>query len=71
MQMVNKAISLLNADDAEIITLFYKSEQSIEEIAHIFGIEVNAVKVRLHRARGRLKEKMQKHFSAEVRDLYL
>jgi RNA polymerase sigma-70 factor (ECF subfamily) len=70
-QMVNQAINLLNGDDAEVISLFYKSEQSLEEIAQIFGIEVNAVKVRLHRARGRLKEKMQKHFSAEVRDLFL
>ncbi|MEI9810561.1 MAG: hypothetical protein WDO16_23300 [Bacteroidota bacterium] len=33
--MVNQAINLLNPDDAEIITLFYKSEQSLEEIAQI------------------------------------
>jgi len=26
--------------------------------------------VRLHRARTRLKEKMEKHFTAEVRDMY-
>jgi RNA polymerase sigma-70 factor (ECF subfamily) len=33
------------------------------------GIEANAVKVRLHRARGRLKEKMQTHFKQELRDM--
>jgi hypothetical protein len=27
------------------------------------------VKVKLHRARGRLKEKMEKHFSNEIREL--
>ena len=70
LAMVNNAIGLLNADDAEIVTLFYKGEQSLEEIAKILGIEANAVKVRLHRARTRLKEKMQKHFAAEVKDLY-
>jgi RNA polymerase sigma-70 factor (ECF subfamily) len=67
--MVNQAISMLNADDAEIITLFYKNEQSLEEISQILRLEVNTAKVRLHRARGRLKEKMEKYFAEEVRDL--
>ena len=61
---------MLGADDAEIITLFYKSEQSLEEIAQILGLETNTAKVRLHRARTRLKEKMQQHFSEEVKDIY-
>ncbi|HEY0434592.1 MAG TPA: RNA polymerase sigma factor [Chitinophagaceae bacterium] len=67
--MVNQAISMLGPDDAQIITLFYKHEQSLDEISRILGIEVNAAKVRLHRARTRLREKMEKHFAAEVRDL--
>lgn len=67
--MVNQAIAMLSADDAQVITLFYKGEQSLDEIAHILGQETNTVKVRLHRARQRLKEKMEKHFMAEVRDL--
>ena len=67
--MVNQAIAMLNPDDAEIITLFYKNEQSLEEISKILGLETNAAKVRLHRARGRLKEKMEKYFSEEVRNL--
>ncbi|MHA4845843.1 RNA polymerase sigma factor [Flavitalea antarctica] len=67
--MVNEAIQLLSADDANILTLFYKGEQSLEEISVVMGIEANAVKVRLHRARARLKEKMQTHFRQEVRDM--
>jgi RNA polymerase sigma factor (sigma-70 family) len=67
--MVTKAIALLNPDDAEVITLFYKAEQSLEEISGILGLETNAVKVRLHRARIRLKVKMEKHFTQEVKDL--
>ncbi len=67
--MVNEAIRLLSPDDAQVITLFYKGEQTLEEIAGIMGKEPNAVKVQLHRARTRLKEKMQTHFAAEVRDL--
>lgn len=67
--MVTKAIAMLSPDDAEIITLFYKSEQTLEEIAQILGIEPNTAKVRLHRARGRLKEKMETYFSEEVKDM--
>ena len=67
--MVNNAIKMLNADDAEVITLFYKGEQTLEEIASILGVEANTAKVRLHRARGRLKEKMETHFAHEVKDL--
>jgi len=70
VNMVNEAIRMLSPDDAQIITLFYKGEQTLEEIAHILGKEPNAVKVQLHRARGRLKEKMQKYFSEEVKDIY-
>lgn len=70
VNMVNEAIAMLNPDDAEIITLFYKAEQNLEEIARVLRIETNAAKVRLHRARARLKEKMEKHFSEEVKNIY-
>lgn len=69
VSMVNKAIAMLSPDDAEIITLFYKAEQNLEEIARILGLEANTAKVRLHRARGRLKEKMEKHFTEEVKNI--
>jgi RNA polymerase sigma-70 factor (ECF subfamily) len=69
ISMVNQAIGLLGTDDAEIITLFYKSEQTLEEIAAILGIAPNAAKVRLHRARTRLKDKMETHFADDVKDL--
>ena len=67
--MVTKAIALLSPDDARLITLFYKAEQSLEEISRIVNMETNTVKVKLHRARTRLKEKMEKHFMQEVKDL--
>jgi RNA polymerase sigma factor (sigma-70 family) len=69
VQMVNKAIRLLSPDDAKLINLFYQGEQSLEEIGHIMGLEPNTVKVRLHRARHRLKEKMETHFVQEVKDI--
>jgi len=69
LSMVHNAIEMLNPDDAEVLTLFYKAEQTLEEIAVILGIEANTAKVRLHRARTRLKEKMEKHFAEELKDL--
>ena len=70
VNMVNEAIAMLSHDDAEIITLFYKAEQNLEEIARILRLETNTVKVRLHRARTRLKDKMEKNFSEEVKNIY-
>ena len=70
VNMVNEAIAMLSPDDAEIITLFYKAEQNLEEIARILRLETNTVKVRLHRARARLKDKMEKNFSEEVKNIY-
>lgn len=69
LQMVNEAIKLLSPDDAKLITLFYKGEQSLEEISRIMGLQTNTVKVKLHRARQRLKDRMEKHFVQEVKDL--
>ncbi|HEY6975586.1 MAG TPA: sigma-70 family RNA polymerase sigma factor [Chitinophagaceae bacterium] len=67
--LMNKAIRLLNADDATIITLFYKGEQSLEEIGQIMGITSNTAKVKLHRARRRLKEKLETHFAGELKNI--
>ncbi|MBS1563250.1 MAG: sigma-70 family RNA polymerase sigma factor [Bacteroidetes bacterium] len=67
--LVNRAIQLLGADDARVLTLFYKGEQSLEEIGRIMGMELNTIKVKLHRARQRLREKMEKHFTEELKDL--
>jgi RNA polymerase sigma-70 factor (ECF subfamily) len=69
VQVINDAIKLLSVDDARIITLFYQAEQSLEEIGRIIGVDPNTAKVKLHRARQRLKEKMEKHFTEEVKDM--
>ena len=63
---VNEAISQLSPDDAQIITLFYKGDQSLDEIGMIMGMDPNTVKVRLHRARKRLKDKLEKDYMSEA-----
>ncbi len=68
-QLINQAIGLLSPEDAIVITLFYKAEQSIEETGLIMGLTPNAVKVRLHRARLRLKEKLELYFANEIKEI--
>ena len=69
MAFVNRAIDQLLPDDAAVITLFYQGEQSLEEIGLALGMETNTVKVKLHRARHRLKEKIENILHHEVREL--
>ncbi len=69
MVFVNRAIDQLLPDDAAVITLFYQGEQSLEEIGQALGMEINTVKVKLHRARHRLKEKIENILHHEVREL--
>ena len=57
---LNQAIDQLLPDDAAIITMFYKGEQSLEEIAQAMGMEANTVKVKLFRARQKMQEIIEK-----------
>jgi RNA polymerase sigma-70 factor (ECF subfamily) len=54
-QMIQQAISTLPLQQREALILFQYEELSIEEIADILGIDIGAVKSRLHRARARLR----------------
>jgi len=66
---LNQAIDSLSPEDAAIITLFYKAEQSLEEISNTIHMSPNTVKVKLHRARLKLKEKLQYLLKDEVKEL--
>lgn len=67
---VNTCIKQLQPDDAEIITLFYLAEQSIEDIAVIMRMEANTAKVKLHRARQKLKDIVERTYGKEKTLLY-
>ena len=59
MQLIDKALLKIPEDDNLLITLFYKSEHSIEDISYITGLTQTNVKVKLHRIRKRLYEEIQ------------
>jgi RNA polymerase sigma factor (sigma-70 family) len=54
-QKVRDAVAALPPRDREVIVLFYLENQSISAIAGLLGSSNNAVEVRLHRARQKLK----------------
>jgi RNA polymerase sigma-70 factor (ECF subfamily) len=56
--ILEKALQRLPEEDNLLITLFYKNENSIEDISEITGLSVSNVKVRLHRIRKKLYEEM-------------
>ena len=59
IQLIDRALNNLPEDDNLLITLFYKSEHSIEDISYITGLTQSNVKVKLHRIRKRLYESIQ------------
>lgn len=63
---LQNAIELLEEDDALILTLFYQFDSSIQNLATILKIEPNHAKVKLHRARLKLKQKIKLHFRNEL-----
>lgn len=63
---LQKAISQLPDTDAIVLTLYYQSAQSIEEIATITATTAANVKVRLFRARQKLKEIIEKKYKEEL-----
>jgi RNA polymerase sigma factor (sigma-70 family) len=57
-KMIERAMERLTDDDNLLITLFYKGENSIEEISNITGLSMSNVKVRLHRIRKKLHDEL-------------
>lgn len=57
-QIVLEAVNALTSKDRDAALLFYYAQLSLREIAALLGISMGAVKVRLHRARQRLKARL-------------
>jgi RNA polymerase sigma factor (sigma-70 family) len=65
-EAVLEAIKALSTRDREITLSFYYDQLSALEIAGLLNISVGAVKVRLHRARRHLKEKLLAQYTELV-----
>ena len=65
-KILQQAMNELADADAQVLELYYMAMQTIEEIAQITNNTTTNVKVRLHRARGRLKEIIETRYRAEL-----
>jgi RNA polymerase sigma factor (sigma-70 family) len=65
IQLINKALLMLPEDDNLLITLFYKSGHSIEDISFITGLTQSNVKVKLHRIRKKVYEAIHEMVNKE------
>lgn len=58
--LINFALQKLNESDRAVVTLFYYEEMSHAEIATITGITKENIKIRLHRARKKMLEDIER-----------
>ena len=65
-QLLDNAMKQLPEEDAQILTLFYQAEQSVDEIGMILGQTASNVKVRLFRARQKLKGVLENKYAREL-----
>lgn len=70
MKMVNKAMDKLPKDESLLLTLFYLEENSVKDIALITSLTESNIKVKLHRARNRLKEILTSMIKHENLDIF-
>ena len=68
--LIEKAISKLSSEEATIIHLFYLEDQSVKTTASMTGLSESNVKVKLMRAREKLREILTLFLNNELSDLY-
>lgn len=54
-EILQRLLETLSAEDRMIVTLYYLSENSVEEISQITGLSKSNVKVKLFRSRNKLR----------------
>lgn len=57
--LLKEALEELPAEDRIIVILYYYDDQPLREIANIIGIKENHAKIKLHRIRTKLAERLQ------------
>ncbi len=65
-RFIQRALDHLNEADRLAVQLYYIKEFSVEEVAQLMGQNENTVKVRIHRARLRLGNELQRILKGEA-----
>lgn len=58
---VQFAVAALPSRDREVVVLFYLEHRTVSEMSRVLNTSANAIDVRLHRARAKLRQSLQ-HF---------
>jgi RNA polymerase sigma factor (sigma-70 family) len=69
VELLKQALDELNPVDKSILTLYYQDDNPVKEISKVTGLTDSNVKVRLHRSRQKLFQKLQVLFKEELTDL--
>lgn len=68
-QILKNAMEFLSDEEKLLLTLYYYEENSMAEVAQITGLVENLVKVKVHRARKKLYDKLSYLMGIKVEDL--
>lgn len=68
--VLDQALERLDPADRSLLSLFYLQEQSLQEVAAIMGLNPGTVKVRLFRARERLKAVLTTSLQGKLLEAY-
>ena len=68
-KFIDSALDKMLPADATVINLFYLKEFSLEEIGNITGMRINAVKIKLFRARKRMANELRTMLKSEASSL--
>jgi len=66
---ITRALEKLSDEEQVLITLFYFEENSIAEVSEITGLELNNVKVKIHRSRKKLHRALCEDLQKEVKEI--
>ena len=69
VELLKQALDELSSVDKTILTLYYQDDKPVKEISKVTGITDSNVKVRLHRSRQKLFQKLKLLFKEELTDL--
>ncbi|NJN41500.1 MAG: sigma-70 family RNA polymerase sigma factor [Flammeovirgaceae bacterium] len=58
-KFINQALNRLSDQDQVAVQMFYLKELSLEEVSILLNVNLNTIKVRIHRARQRLADELK------------
>jgi RNA polymerase sigma-70 factor (ECF subfamily) len=68
-KFIHNALEELSVEDRLLLTLYYLNENSIGEITEITGITGDNVKMKLHRARNKMYNVLNKNLKSEIHSI--